>query len=196
MWLRRHNTGKLWVDMTITKLINNVLWDIWHHRNGVWHTPHNPPYRAKAIETLDQVIQEEMCNGKGILPELVWHYFDETVEDLWRKSNQYNNNWLFTIEVVRHYADAQITLEESEYIEETTIQSEQYFKSGWKLGDFRWWLLTTFSAYDFKMLHIFSCAVEFDIYEQDPLSSNPRPIYTHETHTVCCQLLTLVRTWI
>jgi hypothetical protein len=89
--------------MIIVKLVD-VSWDMWEHRNGIRHAPHNPRY-IKAITELDSVLEEELTCGRGILLESEWHYFDVSLASLLGKTLVVKTAWLNNIEAARTYAE-------------------------------------------------------------------------------------------
>jgi hypothetical protein len=104
VWLERRNTGRRWAELLIAKLID-VAWDMWEHRNHVQHAPDNPR-RLKALSALDQALLEELEQGRGLLPETLWHHLDTSEEDLLNRTPNFKKSWLRTIEVGRRYAIA------------------------------------------------------------------------------------------
>ena len=82
--LGRHNTGKRWAMKLIQKL-QQVLWDMWTHRNGVFHHMLYPEW-LKKLEFLHHQI-------KGI-----WSYCEEYAPNTCRHlpETEKVNKWLET----------------------------------------------------------------------------------------------------
>lgn len=99
IWLQKKRTGKRWA-VSIIKLLINIAWDMWSHRNGLRHLPSNKRVQ-KATSLLDEAIREEMSRGCLLLPPSVHHYFSEDLPSLLARPLHYKRNWLSTIDTAR-----------------------------------------------------------------------------------------------
>ena len=99
VWLGRRQTGRRWA-ISIIKLLVNIVWDMWSHRNGLIHAPTNKR-TLKAVSLLDEAIREEMNRGCASLPQSVHHYFDTDLATLLSKPLPFKRNWLSTIDTAR-----------------------------------------------------------------------------------------------
>ncbi len=92
-------TGKRWI-LALLKLLNNMAWDQWEHRNAILHRVDQPRHH-QAIRLLDDEITNEFILGRDGLQRRDHHHFRHALAPLLNKPLAYKKSWLYNVHHAR-----------------------------------------------------------------------------------------------
>lgn len=100
--IQSQKSGRRWI-LSVFKLLANMAWDQWEHRNAILHK-HDQPRHQRALQLLHQEILAELAKGSRGLNIHDQYHFNVSFLTLRSKSLDYIKAWLLNVQAARKAA--------------------------------------------------------------------------------------------